>query len=59
MNTLNISRDAIARQEEVERWLHLQDIKLPRELKDARVSILIGVNIPEAFFQMHHILMIL
>ena len=48
MNTLNISRDTIAKQEDVERWPHLQDIKLSRELKDARVSILIGVNIPEA-----------
>eukprot|EP00112_Aurelia_sp_Birch-Aquarium-sp1_P005483 Seg1622.10 transcript_id=Seg1622.10/GoldUCD/mRNA.D3Y31 product="hypothetical protein" pseudo=true protein_id=Seg1622.10/GoldUCD/D3Y31 len=48
MKTLNISRDAIAKQEDVERWPHLQDIKLPRELKDAKISLLIGVNIPEA-----------
>ena len=48
MDTLNTSRDAIAKQEDVESWPHLQDIKLPKELKDARVSILIGVNISEA-----------
>ena len=48
IDSLNMSRDVIAKQDNVECWPYLQDIKLPRQLKDAKVTLLIGINTQEA-----------
>ena len=45
---LNISKDAIANQEDIRSWDYLSDITLPRRLKDCTVNLLIGVDVPEA-----------
>ena len=45
---LNISKDAVATQEDVKSWPYLHDLVLPTKLEDCTVNLLIGVNIPEA-----------
>ena len=45
---LNISKDAVATQEDVKSWPYLNDLVLPTKLEDCTVNLLIGVNIPEA-----------
>ena len=46
--TMNISISALARQEDVKRWQHLDGITLPDTVPDAEVNLLIGVDVPEA-----------
>ena len=46
--SLNISRTTVARQEDVDRWQHLKGIKLPREIPNGEVTLLIGIDVPEA-----------
>ena len=48
MTNLNVSADAITRQDEVDRWCYLEDVKLPAVLDDMAVGLLIGVDVPEA-----------
>ena len=45
---LNVSPEAITEQEDVNRWPYLSKVKLPAELRNGEVSILIGVDVPEA-----------
>ena len=45
---LNISKDAVATQEDVKLWPYLNDLVLPTKLEDCTLNLLIGVNIPEA-----------
>ena len=45
---LNISKDAIARQEDVDRLAYLQGVQLPRAIDNGEISLLIGVDVPEA-----------
>ena len=46
--TMNISTSALARQEDVRRWPHLDGIMLPDTICDGEVSLLIGVDVPQA-----------
>ena len=48
MTNLNVSADAITRQDDVDRWCYLEDVKLPAVLDDMAVGLLIGVDVPEA-----------
>eukprot|EP00112_Aurelia_sp_Birch-Aquarium-sp1_P003846 Seg1433.7 transcript_id=Seg1433.7/GoldUCD/mRNA.D3Y31 product="hypothetical protein" protein_id=Seg1433.7/GoldUCD/D3Y31 len=45
---LNISKDAVATQEDVKSWPYMNDMVLPTKLEDCTVNLLIGVDIPEA-----------
>ena len=45
---LNISKDAVATQEDYKSWPCLNDLVLPTKPEDCTVNLLIGVNIPEA-----------
>ena len=45
--TLNVSPEAITKQD-VNQWPYLSKVKLPAELPNGEVSILIGVDVPEA-----------
>ena len=46
--SLNISRTTVERQEDVDRWQHLKGIKLTREIPNGEVTLLIGIDVPEA-----------
>ena len=46
---LNVSENSIPTKKDVERWSHLQDIDM-YSLRDRKVKLLIGCNVPEAFF---------
>ena len=46
---LNISELSIPRDRDVDRWSHLQGIELP-EIENKEVRVLIGCNVPEAFW---------
>lgn len=48
MQQLNISKDAIARQEDIDRLAYLQGVQLPRAIDHGEISLLIGVDVPEA-----------
>ena len=45
---LNISTEAIARQEDVDNWQHLRNIQLPKAIINGQVTLLIGVDVPKA-----------
>ena len=45
--SLNISQTAVARQENVDQWQHLNGIKLTSEIQNDEVTLLIGVDVPE------------
>ena len=45
---LNISKDAVATQEDVKSWPYMEDMVLPAKLEDCTVNLLIGVDVPEA-----------
>ncbi|MCP4798391.1 MAG: hypothetical protein GY893_00405, partial [bacterium] len=45
---LNVSKEAIARQEDVDNWSHLQNIQLPKAIANGQVNLLIGVDVPKA-----------
>ena len=45
---LNIPTSAIARQEDVNKWPYLNGIMVPETIADGKVSLLIGVDVPEA-----------
>ena len=45
--TMNISTSALACQEDVKRWPHLDGITLPDTICDGEVNLLIGVDVPE------------
>ena len=45
---LNISKDAIATQKDVDRLTYLQGLQLPRALDNGEINLLIGVDVPEA-----------
>ena len=47
MQQLNISKDAIAKQEDVDRLAYLQGVQLPRAIDNGEISLLIGVHVPE------------
>ena len=46
--TMNISTSALACQEDVKRWPHLDGITLPDTVCDGEVNLPIGVDVPEA-----------
>ena len=46
---LNISEQSIPRDQDVDRWPHLNGIELP-EIDNKEVRVLIGCNVPEAFW---------
>eukprot|EP00112_Aurelia_sp_Birch-Aquarium-sp1_P000459 Seg1043.10 transcript_id=Seg1043.10/GoldUCD/mRNA.D3Y31 product="hypothetical protein" protein_id=Seg1043.10/GoldUCD/D3Y31 len=48
LKKLNISKDAVATQEDVKSWPYMNDMVLPTKLEDCTVNFLIGVDIPEA-----------
>ena len=48
---LNISESSIPKHGDVNSWPHLSDIEFP-ELKSKEVKLLIGCNVPEAFWVM-------
>ena len=48
MTNLNVSADAVTRQDDVDRWCYLEGVKLPSVLDDMAVGLLIGVDVPEA-----------
>eukprot|EP00794_Sanderia_malayensis_P019620 gene19620-biopygen13889 len=45
---LNVSKDAVASQTDVDSWTYLSDLVLPTRLEDCTVDLLIGVDVPEA-----------
>ena len=45
---LNITKDAIGRQEDVDEFAYLQGVQLPRAIDHGDVSLLIGIDVPEA-----------
>ena len=45
MQQLNISKDAIARQEDVDRLAYLQGVQLPRAIDNGEISLLIGADV--------------
>ena len=48
MQNLNVAKDAIGRQEDVDEVAYLQGVKLPRAIDYGDISLLIGVDVPEA-----------
>jgi len=48
VQNLNIAKDAIARQEDVNEIAYLQGVQLPKAIDYVEVSLLIGVDVPEA-----------
>ena len=44
----------MARQEDVDQWRHLNGIKLPSEIRNGEVTLLIGIDVPEAL-QPHYV----
>ena len=48
MRCLNVSTEAIARQEEVVNWQHLRNFQLPKSIINEQVTLLIGVEVPKA-----------
>ena len=45
---LNVSKEAIARQADVDNWSHLRNIQLPKAITNGQVDLLIGVDVPKA-----------
>ena len=45
---LNVSKEAIARQDDVDNWSHLRNIQLPKVITNGQVDLLIGVDVPKA-----------
>ena len=45
---LNMSKEAIARQDDVDNWSHLRNIQLPKAITNGQVDLLIGVDVPKA-----------
>ena len=45
---LNISKDSIGSQEDIEKWPHLKDISMPERITNGEVDLLLGVDVPEA-----------
>ena len=48
MKNLNISPDAITRQNDVYQWCYLEGVKVPAMLDNSDFGLLIGVDVPEA-----------
>ena len=46
--SLNIPTSAIAQQDDVNKWPYLSGIMVPETIADGKVSLLIGVDVPEA-----------
>ena len=47
---LNVSESSIPTKREIESWSHLQDIGIQHVPIDRKVKLLIGCNVPEAFY---------
>ena len=45
---LNVSKDAMATQGDMDRLAYLQGVELPRAIDHGKVSLLIGIDVPEA-----------
>ena len=48
VKNLNVSKDAIAKQEDIKSLTYLNDLTLPMRFEDCTVNLLIGVDVPEA-----------
>ena len=48
MNQPPVSEECIPKQEDVARWPYLNDVRLPEEADDQKVSLLIGLDVPES-----------
>ena len=48
IDSLNVSERSIPHENDVNKWPHLQDIRLPK-IDQRRVRLLIGCNVPDAF----------
>ena len=47
VNNLNVSNDAIAKEEDIKSLTYLNDLTLPTRIEDCTVDLLIGVDVPE------------
>ena len=48
VKNLNVSNDAIAKQEDIKSLTYLNDLTLPTRIEDCTVDLLLGVDVPEA-----------
>ena len=45
---LNVTKEAVGTQEDVDEFAYLQGVQLPRAIDHGDISLLIGVDVPEA-----------